>query len=83
MIDHSTHSIVHQPDLYPVVTTPRLFETSSITLLALSGVVYRVKNTGPSTEPCGTRYESMTLSDSVFNFYGLVPILQIRKLNLS
>ena len=26
-----------------------------------SGVVYRVKSTGPSTEPCGTSYESVTL----------------------
>ena len=32
---------------------------------ALSGVVYRVKSTGPSTEPCGTPYEIVTLSDIV------------------
>ena len=31
--------------------------------VALSGVVYSVKNTGPSTEPCGTSYESVTLFD--------------------
>ena len=31
----------------------------------LSGVVYRVKSTGPSTEPCGIPYESVTLSDRV------------------
>ena len=50
----------------------------------LSGVVYKVKSTGHSTVPRGTSYESVTLSDSVFNFYGLVPILQIRrKPNLS
>ena len=29
----------------------------------LSGVVYMIKSTGPSTEPCGTPYESVTLSD--------------------
>ena len=29
-------------------------------MIALSGVVYRVKSTGPSTEPCGTPYESLT-----------------------
>ena len=32
---------------------------------ALSGVVYRVKSTGPSTEPYGTLYEIVTLSDIV------------------
>ena len=32
---------------------------------ALSGVVYRVKSTGPSTEPYGTPYEIVTLSDIV------------------
>ena len=49
---------------------------SKLEIIALSGVVYRVKSTGPSTEPCGTPYKSVTLSDSVFNFYGLVPLLQ-------
>ena len=34
-------------------------------MIALSGVVHRVKSTGPSTEPCGTPYESVTLSDRV------------------
>ena len=35
-------------------------------IIALSGVVYKVKkNTGPSTEPCGTPYESVTLSEKV------------------
>ena len=34
---------------------------SKLELIALSGVVYKVKNTGPSTEPCGTPYESVTL----------------------
>ena len=38
-------------------------------IIALSGVVYRVKSAGPSTKPCGTPYESVTLSDSVLNFY--------------
>ena len=32
---------------------------------ALSGVVYRVKSTGLSTEPYGTPYEIVTLSDIV------------------
>ena len=32
---------------------------------ALSGVVYRVKNTGPSTEPYGTPYKIVTLYDIV------------------
>ena len=49
---------------------------SKLEIIALSGVVYRVKKTGPSTEPCGTPYESVTLSH--FIFYGFVPILQIR-----
>ena len=40
-----------------------------------AGVVYKVKSTGPSTEPCGTPYESMTLSEKVsLIFYGLEPI---------
>ena len=33
--------------------------------LALSGVVYKVKSTGPNTEPCVTPYEIVTLSDRV------------------
>ena len=32
-------------------------------IIVLSGVVYRTKSTGPSTEPGGTPYESVTLSD--------------------
>ena len=35
---------------------------SKLEMIALSGVVYRVKSTGPSKEPCGTPYESVTLS---------------------
>ena len=31
-------------------------------IIALSGVVYKVKSTGPSTEHSGTPYESVTLS---------------------
>ena len=55
---------------------------SKLEIIALSGVVYKVKRTGPSTEPRGIPYESVTLT--VFKFYGLVPILQIRrKPNLS
>ena len=38
---------------------------SKLEIIALSGVVYKVKNTGPSTEPCGTPYESVTLSEKV------------------
>ena len=36
---------------------------SKLEVIALSGVVYKVKNTGPSTEPSGTL--SVTLSDRV------------------
>ena len=38
---------------------------SKLDIITLSGVVYKVKSTGPSTEPCGTPYESVTLSDRV------------------
>ena len=38
---------------------------SKLDILALSGVVYKVKSTGPKTEPSGTPYESVTLSDRV------------------
>ena len=38
---------------------------SKLHIIALSGVVYEVKSSGPSTEPCGTPYESMPLSDKV------------------
>ena len=37
-------------------------------MIALSGVVYRIKSTGLSTEPCETPYESVTLSDRVSLF---------------
>ena len=58
---------------------------SELEIIELSGVVYKVKSTGPSTEPCGTPYESVTLSEKcLYFFHGLVPILQIRrKPNLS
>ena len=39
---------------------------SKLEIIALSGVVYKVKSTGPSTEPCGTPYESVTLSEKVY-----------------
>ena len=39
---------------------------SKLDIIALSGVVYKVKGTGPSTEPCGTPYDSVTLSDRAF-----------------
>ena len=42
-----------------------------MSLSGMSDVVYKIKSTGPSVEPCGTQY------DSVFNFYGLMPIFQI------
>ena len=48
--------------------------------IVLSGVVYRIKSTGPSTEPRGTPYKSLTLSDTLsLIFCGLVPILQVRR----
>ena len=36
---------------------------SKLEIMVLSGVVYGIKSTGPSTEPRGTPYESVTLSD--------------------
>ena len=36
---------------------------SKLEIIVLSGVVYRIKNTGPSTEPRGNLYESVTSSD--------------------
>ena len=30
---------------------------SKLEIIALSVVVYKVKSTGPSTEPCGTPYD--------------------------
>ena len=36
---------------------------SKLEIIILSGVVYRIKTTGPSTEPCGTPYDNVTLSD--------------------
>ena len=38
---------------------------SKLEIIALSGVVYKVKSTGPSTEPCGTPLESVTLFEKV------------------
>ena len=38
---------------------------SELEIIAVSGVVYKVKNTGPSTEPCGTPYERVTLPHRV------------------
>ena len=53
---------------------------SKLKTIVLSGVVYRIKSTGPSTEPRGTLYESVTLSDKLsLIFYGLVPCLQVRR----
>ena len=30
-----------------------------------SNVVYKVKRSGPSVEPCGTTYDSVTLSEKI------------------
>ena len=49
---------------------------SKLDIIALSGVVYRVKNTCHSTEPCGTTYDSATLTSLL---YGLVAIVKMRK----
>ena len=38
---------------------------SQLEIVALSGVVYKVKSNGPSTEPCGTLYESVALSEGL------------------
>ena len=35
---------------------------SKLDIIALSGVVYKVKSTGPSTEPCKTPYESVIIT---------------------
>ena len=35
-------------------------------IIVPSGVVYGIKSPGPSTEPHGTPYESVTLSDRLF-----------------
>ena len=42
---------------------------SKLEIKALSGVVYKVKSTGPSTEPCGTPSESVTLSEKVSSIF--------------
>ena len=39
---------------------------SKLDMIVLSGVVYKIKSSGPSTKPCGTSYESVTFY--VFNF---------------
>ena len=41
---------------------------SKLEIIVLTGVVYRIKSTDPSTEPCGTPYESVTLSDRLYLF---------------
>ena len=41
---------------------------SKLDIIALSGVVYKVNNTDPREEPCGTPYETMFLSDRGFLF---------------
>ena len=38
---------------------------SKLEIIALSEVVYRIMSTSPRTEPCGTPYEIVTLSDIV------------------
>ena len=42
---------------------------SKLEIIVLSGVVYRIKSTGPSTEPLGTSCESVTLSDRLSLFF--------------
>ena len=42
---------------------------SKLGIRVLSGVVSRIKSTGPSTEPCGPQYESVTLSDRLSLFF--------------
>ena len=42
---------------------------SILDIIALSGVVYKIKSTDPSTEPRGAPYESVTLSDRVSLIY--------------
>ena len=42
---------------------------SKLGIIVLSGVVYRIKSTGPSTEPSGTPYENVTLSDRLSLFF--------------
>ena len=39
---------------------------SKLEIIVVSGVVYRIKSTGPSTEPRETPYESVTLSDRLY-----------------
>ena len=53
---------------------------SKLEIIVLSGVVYRIKTTGPSTEPRGTPYESVTLSDRLsLIFTDWCLFLQVRK----
>ena len=42
---------------------------SKLEIIVLSGVVYRIKSTGPSTEPRATPYESVTLFDRLSLFF--------------
>ena len=49
-----------------VSSAQRWWFMSKLEIIALSGVVYKVKSTGPSTEPCGTPYESVILSEKVY-----------------
>ena len=57
---------------------------SKLEVIAPSDVKYDVKSSGSSTKPCGTPYESVTLSERVSLTYCLMPIFQIkRKPNLN
>ena len=51
---------------------------SKLDIIALSGVVYKVKSTGPSTER-NSIWECDFIWQSVFNFDALVHNLQIRR----
>ena len=43
---------------------------SKLEMIALSGVVHKVKSTAPGTEPRGTPYESVSLSGRVYLMIG-------------
>ena len=58
---------------------------STLEIIALNGIVYKVKSTGSNTEPCGP-YASVSLSHSVFLIFTdwCLYIFQIRrKMDLS
>ena len=44
----------------------------TLDIIALISVVYKVKSTGPSIEPCRTPYENVTLSDRVSSIFRII-----------